>query len=360
MGNDKAEYKKTNFKILNCKKARILRREEELENEINSLQCLIETSNMKEKDKKDTLNALDSKKLEMENIIEYRTKGSILRARCRWHNKGEKNTKYFLNLEKRHYNQGAISQLKLGNENFVTTDKEILSECETFYKNLYSSNNGSQNERADKVFFKTQMEKKLNQTEQDACEGLSTKTECLEALKNMKCNKTPGSDGLPAEFYIVFWKDIADLFLKSLNYARQTGHLSVTQRRGIIKLIPKKDAEPYFIKNWRPISLRNCDYKIAATAIANRFKQVLPNLIDNDQTGFLKGRFIGENIRLIDSNIKLTDAKNIPGLLLFLDFEKAFDRVEWSSYIKPYNTTISAHLLFNGLNFFTTIQKAVS
>ena len=312
------------------KKAKISRREEELEKEINSLQCLIEASNMKEEDKKDTLNNLDTKTLELEKIIEYRTKGSILRARCRWHNEGEKNTKYFLNLEKRHYNRGAISQLKLENENFVTTDKEILSECETFYKTLYSSNNGCQNERADKVFFKTQMEKKLNQTEQDSCEGLLTKTECLEALKKMECNKTPGSDGLPAEFYKVFWNDIADLFLKSLNYANQTGQLSVTQRRGIIKLIPKKDAEPYLIKNWRPISLLNCDYKIAAKAIANRFKQVLPNLIDNDQTGFLKGRFIGENIRLIDSIIKYTAAKNIPGLLLFLDFEKAFDTVEWS------------------------------
>ena len=77
---------------------------------------------MKKKDKKDILNALDTKKLELEKIIEYRTKGSILRARCRWH-EGEKNTKYFLNLEKRHYKQGAISQLKLENENFVTTDK---------------------------------------------------------------------------------------------------------------------------------------------------------------------------------------------------------------------------------------------
>ena len=82
-----------------------------------------------------------------------------MRARCRWRNEGEKNTKYFLNLEKRHYNQGGISQLKLENDNFVTTDKEILSEGETFYKNLYSSNNGSQNERADKLFFETQMEK---------------------------------------------------------------------------------------------------------------------------------------------------------------------------------------------------------
>ena len=138
----------------------------------------------------------------------------------------------------------------------------------------------------------------------------------------MECNKTPGSDGLPAEFYKVFWNDIADLFFKSLNYANQTGQLSVTQRRGIIKLIPKKDAEPYLIKNWRPISLLNCDYKIAAKAIANRFKQVLPNLIDNDQTGFLKGRFIGENIRLIDSIIKIRPQKISLVFYFFLTLKK--------------------------------------
>ena len=56
----------------------------------------------------------------------------------------------------------------------------------------------------------------------------------------MECNKTPGSDGLPAEFYKVFWNDIADFFLKSINQAYHAGQLSVTQRRGIIKLIPKK------------------------------------------------------------------------------------------------------------------------
>lgn len=325
----KLKIREHSLKYSAIKKAKTSRLEENLEKEINTLQCLIE-SNMDEKDKKDTLEALETKKLELEKIIEYRTKGSILRARCRWHNEGEKNTKYFLNLEKRHYKQGVISQLKLDDENFVTTDKEILSECETFYKLLYSSKNGSQNERTNNFFFGLQTEKKLNLTEQESCEGLLTKGECLIALKNMECNKTPGSDGLPAEFYKVFWNDIADFFLKSINQAYHAGQLSVTQRRGIIKLIPKKDAEPYLIKNWRPISLLNCDYKIAAKAIANRFKHVLPNLIDNDQTGFLKGRFIGENIRLVDGVIKHAAAKNIPGLLLFLDFEKAFDTVEWS------------------------------
>ena len=80
----------------------------------------------------------------------------------------------------------------------------------------------------------------------------------------------------------------------------------------------------------------NCDYKIAAKAIANRLKRVLPRLIDHDQTGFLKGRFIGENIRLFNATIKYTAAKNIPGLLLFLDFEMAFDTVEWSFIQKTF------------------------
>ena len=71
--------------------------------------------------------------------------------------------------------------------------------------------------------------------------------------------------------------------------------------------------------------------KFASKAIASRLKAVLQNLIDNDQTGFLKGRSIAENIcSLINNVISYTETKNIPGLLLFLDFEKAFDTIEWT------------------------------
>ena len=84
----------------------------------------------------------------------------------------------------------------------------------------------------------------------------------------------------------------------------------MTQRRGIIKLIPKKDAEPDLIRNWRPITLLNCDYKKAAKAVANRLKKVIPKLVNSDQTGFIKGRFIGEDVRLLDSVISFAAAKN--------------------------------------------------
>ena len=144
----------------------------------------------------------------------------------------------------------------------------------------------------------------------------------------MEPEKTPGSDGIPAEFYKVFWNDISEHLVTSINHVYQKEQFSVTQRRGIMKLIPKKDAEPYLIKNWRPIILLNCDYKIAANALANLLNKVLPKLVNSDQTGFMKDRFIGENVRLIDGVINFAKAENIPGLMLFLDFEKAYDTVE--------------------------------
>ena len=332
----KLKIREQSLKYATAKKAKMSRREEELEKEINFLQNYIDSSHMNSNDTTEAFGILEARKKELEKIIEYRTQGSILRARCRWYNEGEKDTKYFLNLEKRHFKQGAITQLKVDDENFATTDKEILNQCESFYRNLYSSKTDTPNEKQDHLFFEASTEKKLNQIEQDSCEGSLTRAELLKALKEMDSNKTPGSDGLPAEFYKIFWNDIADLLLDSINYAYQTGQLSVSQKRGIVKLIPKKDAEPYFVKNWRPVSLLNCEYKLATKAVANRLKQVLPKLIDNDQTGFLKGRFIGENIRLIDSVINFTAAKNIPGLLLFLDFEKAFDTVEWTFIQKTF------------------------
>ena len=90
--------------------------------------------------------------------------------------------------------------------------------------------------------------------------------------------------------------------------------MSVSQRRGVITLIPKDDSSLLELSNWRPITLLNVDYKIAAKAIASRIKNVLPTLIHSDQSGFMKDRFIGQNIRLINDILEQTELQNIPGL----------------------------------------------
>ncbi len=75
-------------------------------------------------------------------------------------------------------------------------------------------------------------------------------------------------------------------------------------------------------KKWRPISLLNTNYKILAKLIANRLKTVLPLLINNDQTGYLKNRYIGENIRLLQDIIFFSKQTHTNAFFLSIDFEK--------------------------------------
>ena len=81
--------------------------------------------------------------------------------------------------------------------------------------------------------------------------------------------------------------------------------------------------------------LLNTDIKIASAAIANRVKSVLPIIISDTQEGFIKGRFIGENTRLLYDLMHYLEYHNMSALLLLIDFEKAFDSVDWVFLQKP-------------------------
>ena len=148
----------------------------------------------------------------------------------------------------------------------ITYDSDILRECNSFYNELYTSKISKRTENLEALFC-NQEHPKLNQIDKEKCEGLLTEKECLEAVKSMELGKSPGTDGLPAEFDKVFWKDISRYLISSLNRSYQKGKLAITQRRGIISLIPKKDKALNELKNWRPITLLNCDYKIVSKAI---------------------------------------------------------------------------------------------
>ena len=150
-----------------------------------------------------------------------------------------------------------------------------------------------------------------------------------KALKDLKNGKTPGTDGFPPDFYKFFWKDIGLLVFNSLNNALGKGEMSIDQKRGIINLIPKKEKDLRFLKNWRPISLLNTDYKILTKTMATRLKVVLPSVIHPDQVAYLKNRYIGQNIRTIIDIMEYTKEREEEGILAFFDFEKAFDSIDW-------------------------------
>ena len=81
-------------------------------------------------------------------------------------------------------------------------------------------------------------------------------------------------------------------------------------------------------------TLLNVDFKIASKEIVKRIELTLPNLIHSDQTGFVKGRYIGENIRLTSDIMEYTSLQNLPGILTSLYFRKAFDSIEWPFIMK--------------------------
>jgi hypothetical protein len=115
-------------------------------------------------------------------------------------------------------------------------------------------------------------------------EGALTLPEYLNVLKNMSNGKSPGLDGFTSEFYKLFWIDIHEYVIKSLNVAYENSLLSVSQKQRLITCLPKEGKSSHLLKKWRSISLLNIDYKIGSACIAQRLKTVLKKLISNSQT----------------------------------------------------------------------------
>ena len=189
----------------------------------------------------------------LNKLYDFETKGLIIRSRVRWLEEGEKNSKYFCNLENRSWQKKTISSLQDAEGNITSDPDKILKEIHSFYSKLYSNLDSVQdlaNDDVNKALFDNIDIPKLNEDEQLFLENPLSKQEIFDVIKSMKINKTPGFDGLPIEFYVVLWPDICDMLMNSFNFSLQNGMMSVSQRNGVITLLPKKDKDHLLIKNY--------------------------------------------------------------------------------------------------------------
>ena len=169
----------------------------------------------------------------------------------------------------------------------------------------------------------------LDEESKEFCDSEITTKEMSEALIGLNNKSAPGSDGLTADSYKVFWKSLKMPLYDSFTQSIEQGQLSTSQRRGIITLIHKgKDPARENINNWRPITVTNVDYKILTKLLARRLQGVMKKIVHENQSGFIKGRNITTHIRLLDDLIKYADNEQLGGIVVSLDYKKAFDTID--------------------------------
>ena len=153
----------------------------------------------------------------------------------------------------------------------------------------------------------------------------------------MKFNKSTGLDGSTVEFYQTFWDKIKLFLVDVVNKSQDEKLLTYSQRTSVLSLILRKD-DPLILENYRPISLLNVDLKLLSYVLSQRLKKILPKIKNENQTCYLQIRFIAFNHRQIQDIIDFADSYTIDGAIIFVDFIKAFDTLEWDFYVKYIET----------------------
>ena len=212
-------------------------------------------------------------KEQIDLLYRNKLKGALIRSKCEILTNNENPSSNFLRMEAKNSKKIIIKNVKNETGTLTKNTNETLQACEIYYRKLYHYEEIDEDIANDFTNCLPQVPRDMV----NMCDRYISLMELFEALINMKNGKSPGSDGLPAEFYKHFWYLIGDTFCNIVNRTlHYENELSSTQRLSIIKIFHKNGKEKTDLGNYRPISLLNTDYKIIAKTLANRLKKVLP------------------------------------------------------------------------------------
>uniref|UniRef100_A0A670ILN7 Reverse transcriptase domain-containing protein n=1 Tax=Podarcis muralis TaxID=64176 RepID=A0A670ILN7_PODMU len=291
---------------------------------------------LRENEKKLIVNPKDEQSLQTIKLLQTQysmltnqeIEWNIKMMRQRYFESANKTGKFLAWQLREKQKQSVINKIREGEE-LIVDPKRIQKNFLNFYEQLYKKD-----------------EEELTHIERylENCKGKTiTDEEKLQlnrpinieeiqcAIKKMKLGKAPGPDGLSAKYYKVLGNQLSAALCDTMNNILRGGKIPESWREAFITLIPKPDTDRLNIKNYRPISLLNNDYKIYADIMASRLKKCLINLIHKDQAGFLPNRLLKDNVRHVINIIEYLEIKNeVPAALIFIDAEKAFDNVSWA------------------------------
>jgi hypothetical protein len=263
---------------------------------------------------------------EVNDLIELEDLKWRQKAKQHWLQFGDKNSKYFHACvnQRRKNNQIKQIQNRLG---VVCREQETIEEAFVdYFKTLFQATRIENVEKC-LVGMESRITDEMNEHLLQPC----TPEEVSQALQQMGPLKAPGPDGFSADFYQQNWGTVGDEVCRAISKFISIGVMDLEINATHIVLVPKKP-KPTSVSDFRPISLCNVIYKLTSKVLANRLKGVLPFIISANQSAFIPGRLISDNILAAYETLHSMQNHHwgkVGHVAVKLDMSKAYDRVEW-------------------------------
>ena len=273
------------------------------------------------------LNRLDFLKNWYSELINTETINILTNRQEAFKIDGERPTAFFLNLERNRAAEGYIPRLREG-EGWILDQAAIEDRIRNFYKDLYENKERLRNGATIGEYLGDpglNSAPKLSVPEAEEIDGPITLKEVEQILEKTKDRSAPGLSGVTYSFFKDFWEFFGPLLMKTFEEAFSVGFLPDYMSRGVISLLPKGNKDRTLLKNWRPITLLECSYKLLSGVLAARLNKVINKLVDPVQKGFVPNRNIAENVRTFFDVLDYANRNKVGGTAIVLDYEKAFD-----------------------------------
>ncbi|GKV26308.1 hypothetical protein SLEP1_g35639 [Rubroshorea leprosula] len=259
---------------------------------------------------------------EMWDVLRKRELILKQKSRSKWVREGDANSRFFHRVANGRKAQNSIAGL-MCDGGWIEDPDTVKNEAVKYFRSCFQGDSWNRPKPKGIKF------KKISEEKKEWLERPFTVEEIEEVLRSCDGSKAPGPDGFNFNFLKSAWLGIKEDFISFFSEFHQNGKLVRGLNSSFLALVPKK-LNAVNLKDYRPISLIGCVYKLLAKVLANRLKSVMSDIVSETQSAFVGGRQLIDSVLVLNEVVDEIKNRKQPAFVFKADFEKAYDCVDWS------------------------------